>query len=74
MLDFCRVSDTEFRNFYTLPIPYRKFENIFSERELRDHSPNSYIYVSVCDLYFPTIGQHAEALCFIQNFIDYMLE
>ncbi len=28
----------------------------FPEKELRGHSPNSYIHVSVCDLYIPTIG------------------
>ena len=28
----------------------------FPEKELRGHSPNSYIHVSVSDLYIPTIG------------------
>ncbi len=31
-------------------------KQIFSEKELRDHSPNSYIHVSVSDLYILTIG------------------
>jgi hypothetical protein len=29
---------------------------IIPEKELRGHSPNSYIHVSVSDLYIPTIG------------------
>ena len=29
---------------------------MFPEKELRSLSPNSYIYVSVSDLYIPTIG------------------
>jgi hypothetical protein len=28
----------------------------FPEKELRGLSPNSYIHVSACDLYIPTIG------------------
>jgi hypothetical protein len=32
-------------------------KNIFPEG--RGHSPNSYSYVSVCDLYIPTIGLHS---------------
>ncbi len=31
-------------------------KQIFPEKELRGLSPNSYIYVSVSDLYFTTIG------------------
>ncbi len=31
-------------------------KQIFTEKELRSHSPNSYIDVSVGDLYIPTIG------------------
>ncbi len=33
-------------------------KHIFPEKERRGHSPNSYIHVSVCDLYIPTIGLH----------------
>jgi hypothetical protein len=29
---------------------------IFQEKELRGHSPNSHIHVSVCDLFIPRIG------------------
>jgi hypothetical protein len=29
---------------------------VFSEKELRGYSPNSYIHVSVSDLYIPLIG------------------
>jgi hypothetical protein len=43
-----------------IPIPKnqnRKFEtNIFSEKELRGHSPNFHIHVSVNDLYITTVG------------------
>jgi hypothetical protein len=35
-----------------------KMQHIFPDKELRGHSPNSYIHVSVCDLYIPTIGLH----------------
>jgi hypothetical protein len=31
-------------------------KHIFPEKELRGHSPNSYIHVSVCELHIPTIG------------------
>jgi hypothetical protein len=31
---------------------------IFPEMERRGHSPNSYIQVSLCDLYIATIGLH----------------
>ncbi len=34
------------------------WKHIFPEKELRGHSPNSYIHVSVCYLYIPTIGLH----------------
>ncbi len=43
-----------------IPIPknqYRKFEtNIFPEKELRGHSPNFHIHVSVSELYIATVG------------------
>ncbi len=47
--------------FATLhPILQRHFtensKQIFPEKELRGLSPNSYIHVSVCNLYIPTIG------------------
>ncbi len=29
---------------------------VFPEKELRGHSPNSYIHVSVSDLFIPTVG------------------
>ena len=32
-------------------------KQIFSEKELRGHSPNFHIHVSVSDLYIPTIDQ-----------------
>jgi hypothetical protein len=31
-------------------------KHIFPEKELRGLSPSSYMHVSVCDLYIPTIG------------------
>jgi hypothetical protein len=31
---------------------------VFPEKELRSLSPNSYIHVSVSDLYIPRIGPH----------------
>ncbi len=39
-------------------ILYWKFETytVFPEKELRGHSPNSYIHVSLCYLYIPAIG------------------
>jgi hypothetical protein len=41
---------------YTAKNQYRKLEKkIFSEKELRGHSPNFHIHVSVSDLYSPTI-------------------
>ncbi len=32
--------------------------HIFPEKELRGHSPNSYIHVPVCDFCIPKIGLH----------------
>jgi hypothetical protein len=40
----------------TAKTQYRKFETNFSGKELRGYSPNSYIHVSVSDLYIPLIG------------------
>ncbi len=34
----------------------KKSKQVFPKKELRGHSPNSYIHVSVSDLYIPTIG------------------
>jgi hypothetical protein len=34
----------------------KNLKQIFPEKELRGHSPNSYIHVSVSDLYIPTMG------------------
>ncbi len=31
-------------------------KHMFPEKELRGHSPNSYIHISVCGLYITTIG------------------
>ncbi len=33
-----------------------KWKHIFPEKELRDHSPNFHIHVSVSDLYIPKIA------------------
>jgi hypothetical protein len=33
-------------------------KHIFPEKALRGHRPNSYIHVSVSNLYVPTIGLH----------------
>ncbi len=41
----------------TAKTQYRNLKQIFPEKELRGHSPNSYIHVSVSDLYIPTIGR-----------------
>ncbi len=41
---------------HTAKTQYQKSEQIFPEKELRGHSPNPYIHVSVSDLYIPTIG------------------
>jgi hypothetical protein len=40
---------------HTAKNQYRKFKKIFPEKELRGHSPNIHIHVSVTDLYIPTI-------------------
>jgi hypothetical protein len=34
---------------------YQNLKQIFPEKELRGHSPNFHIYVSLSDLYIPTI-------------------
>jgi hypothetical protein len=39
----------------TAKTQYRKFEQIFPEKELHGQSPNFHIYVSVSDLYIPAI-------------------
>jgi hypothetical protein len=31
---------------------------VFPEKELRGHSPNFHMHVSVSDLYIPSIGPH----------------
>jgi hypothetical protein len=42
---------------YTAKIYYTEnLKHIFPEKELRDHSSNSNIHVSVCKLYIPTNG------------------
>jgi hypothetical protein len=43
---------------YTAKTVYRKFETntVFPIKNRRGLSPNSYVYVSVSDLYIPTIG------------------
>ncbi len=41
---------------YTAKTKYRKFEQIFPEKELRGYSTSSYIHVSVSDLNIPLIG------------------
>jgi hypothetical protein len=46
-------SITTLQRYYT-----ENSKHIFPEKELRGHSPNSYIHVSVYDLYIPTIGLH----------------
>ncbi len=40
----------------TAKTQHRKFEQMFPGQELRGYSPNSYIHVSVSDLYIPLIG------------------
>jgi hypothetical protein len=45
--------------FLCLTVQRHNIENlkqIFPEKELRGYSPNSYIHVSVSDLYIPLIG------------------
>ncbi len=49
----CRLSH---RIWSTLCTENRIYE--FPEKELRSLSSNSYIHVSVCDLYIPRIGPH----------------
>jgi hypothetical protein len=47
------------KSLYVYTLQRHNTENsklIFPEKELRGHSPNSYIHVSVSDLYIPTIG------------------
>ncbi len=48
--------DTEF----TAKTQDRKFKTntVFPEKELRGYSPNSYIHVSVSDLYISLVGLH----------------
>jgi hypothetical protein len=42
---------------YTAKIYYTEnLKHIFPEKELRGHRPKSYIHVSLCELYIPTIG------------------
>ncbi len=41
----------------TLQYTKKNLKQIFPERKLRGLVPNSYIHVSVSDLYIPTIGQ-----------------
>ncbi len=46
--------DTVNSETYTANTQYQKFEEKkISEKDLRCHSPNSYIHVSVSDLYIP---------------------
>ncbi len=40
---------------HTAMSQYRKWKHIFPEKEMRGHSPNFHIHVSVSDLYIPTI-------------------
>jgi hypothetical protein len=40
---------------HTAKKQYRKFETDIPKKELRGHSPNFHIHVSVSDLYIPTI-------------------
>jgi hypothetical protein len=48
-------------------------KQIFPEMKLRGFVPNSCIYVSVSDLYFPTIGPSVRLFCFIA-FADRLCE
>jgi hypothetical protein len=41
---------------YTARLNTESSKQIFPEKELRGRSPNSYIHVSVSDLFLPTIG------------------
>jgi hypothetical protein len=48
-----------FKNIVAWELQRHNKENskqIFPEKELRGHNPNSYIHVSVSDLYIPMIG------------------
>ncbi len=47
------VHGSSLQRYYT-----ENSKHIFPEKELRGHSPNSYIHVSVCDLNAPTISLH----------------
>ncbi len=42
-------------SMYTSKNQYRKFETSIPRKELRGHSPNFHIQVSVSDKYIPTI-------------------
>jgi hypothetical protein len=44
------------RGVFTAKTQYRKSKHIIPEKELGGLSPNSYIHISVSDLYIPTIG------------------
>jgi hypothetical protein len=46
----------QLRRGYTAKTQYRKFETNIPEKELLGYSPNSYIHVSVSDLYILTIS------------------
>jgi hypothetical protein len=46
----------ETREDYTAKTQYRIFETNIREKELRGHSPNSFIPVSVSELYIPMIS------------------
>ncbi len=57
------VTWVHMNEFYPVPVHYalqrtntKNSKQIFSEKELRGHSPNFHIYVSVSDLYIPTIN------------------
>ncbi len=41
---------------HTAKTEYQNLKQIFPDKELRGHSPNSYAHVSVSDLYIPMIG------------------
>jgi hypothetical protein len=42
--------------FYNAQNQYQNSKQIFLEKELRGHSPNFHIHVSVNNLYIPTIN------------------
>ncbi len=53
----CQADATEYRDTYrTEETVYRNSKHILPEMKLRSLCPNSYIHVSVSDLYIPTIG------------------